>query len=41
MDERDTRLIPGTKTEGRAKERAAERDSGRPRDSETMWKKDE
>lgn len=35
MDKGDTRLIPGTKTEGRAKERAAQRDSGRVGDGET------
>lgn len=35
MDERDTRLIPGTKREGRAKERAAETDSSRATDRET------
>lgn len=34
MDERDTRLIPGTKREGRAKERAAEIDSRREREGQ-------
>lgn len=43
MDEKDTRLILGTKREGRAKEKAAWKDSRRPGDRETarkMRKKD-
>lgn len=38
MDEKDTRLIPGTKREGRAKEKAAWKDSRRAGDRETARK---
>lgn len=39
MDGQDTRLIHGTKREARAKERTAERDSGRQR-GKTGWKRE-
>lgn len=45
MDQRDTRLIPGTKREGRAKERAAggrerDRETGTERQIATGWKRE-